>query len=286
MKNIAPKHSDTIVNHATKEWVPNSFNSFLDELKHIVALCNQSKSLALFRGHSNREWLLDSTYVRSFKKAIFGLPAGVRLSERVAESVEFHHVILNLYLLKYGVIVRPSEELETASVKDDLDAWFELMKRYQQYPEDDKFFLKGTNLIDWTQSADVALFFANDNRDGEGAIYICDATATGKTLQVISLGAILDKMSKIGNSGKPLGVPLLFCPSRQIKSQRARNQQAVYFAQMDLRYDMETLWRLQEAELKEETILIKLVLPAGSNSEATDYLLKKEIKREFIFPNE
>lgn len=286
MKTIVPKHSDTKVNIVTKEWIPNSFESFLAELDHIVALCNQAGSLALFRGHGNREWLLDSTYVRSFKKAIFNLPAGVKLSKRVIESVEFHYVILNLYLLKYGVIVRPSEEFEIASAKDNLDAWFELMKRYQQYPKEDKYFLKGTNLIDWTQSSDVALFFANDNRDGEGAIYICDATATGKTLQVIPLGAILDEMNKIGNSGKPLGAPLLFCPTRQIKNQRARNQEAVYFAQMDLRYDLETMWRLREAELKNETILIKLVLPAGNNSDATAYLVKKGIHKDFLFPNE
>jgi len=132
----------------------------------------------------------------------------------------------------------------------------------------------------------VALYFANDNRDGEGAIYICDATATGKTLQVIHLGAILDKMSELGNDGKPLGAPLLFCPSKQIKSVRASNQQAVYFAQMDLRYDLETIWRLREAELTNETIIIKLVLPDRSNVITKEYLDAKEIKSEFIYLDE
>lgn len=286
MKNIVPTCSDTTVNVETMEWIPNSFDSFLHELNHIVTSCKRSNSLALFRGHRKREWLLDSTFVRSFKTTLFSLPAGEKLSKRIVESDEFHPALLNLYLLKFGVLVRPSDELESIAVRDKVDAWFELMKRFQQFPEEDGFFLKGTNLLDWTQSHDVALYFANDNRDGEGAIYICDATATSKTLQVIPLGEVLDKMSELGNAGKPLGAPLLFCPPKQIKSVRARNQQAVYFAQMDLRYDLETIWKLREAELTNETIIIKLVLPAGSNVATKEYLDAKEIKSEFIYPDE
>ena len=228
--------------------------------------------------------MLDSTFVRSFKMAFFGVQPAVKLSKRIVESSEFHSALLNLYLLKFGVLVRPSDELESATVQHDVDAWFELMKRIQQYPEEDGFFLKGTNLLDWTQSPDVALYFANYNRDGEGAIYICDTTATGKTLQVIPVGEILDRMSAHGKAGKPLGAPLLFSPAKQIKSQRARNQQAAYFAQMDLRYDLETIWRLREEELENETIIIKLVLPAGSEAATREYLAEKNISSAFIFP--
>ena len=131
----------------------------------------------------------------------------------------------------------------------------------------------------------MALYFANENRDGEGAIYICDASATGRTLQVIPVGEILEKMSTLGNAGKSLGAPLLFCPSKQIKSLRAKNQQVVYFAQMDLRYDLETIWRLREAELENETIIIKLVLPAGSEADTRERLAKKGINSAFIFPD-
>ena len=160
------------------------------------------------------------------------------------------------------------------------------MKRLQQYPEEDGFFLKGTNLLDWTQSADVALYFANENRAGEGAIYCCDATATGKTLQVIPVGEIISKMRDIGNAGVPLGAPLMFCPPRQIFNLRPKNQQVIYFAQMDLRYDLETIWRLRETELEDETIVFKLVLPAGNEAATNEYLADKGLNRAFIFPDE
>jgi hypothetical protein len=224
--------------------------------------------------------------VRSFKETLFGLQPYERLSRRIVESRECHLALLNLYLLKFGILTSPSDELETAARKHGLDPWFEWMKRLQQYPEEDGFFLKGTNLLDWTQSGDVALYFANENRTGDGAIYCCDATATGKTLQVIPVGEIISKMREIGNAGVPLGAPLMFCPPRQIFNPRPKTQQVVYFAQMDLRYDLETIWRVRETELEEETIVFKLVLPASSAAATNEYLVAIGLNRAFIFPDE
>lgn len=241
MRGLNPQLTTTVVHPHTREWIPDSFESFLQELHHLLGFCHEVKALALFRGHRKRQWLLDSTFVRSFKKTLFGLRPYEKLSKRIVESTECHLALLNLYFLKFGVLMHPSDGLEATASEHSLDSWFEFMKRLQQYPKEDGFFLKGTNLLDWTQSADVALYFANENRVGEGAIYVCDATATGKTLQVVPVAQILGIMRDIGNTGAPLGAPLLFCPPRQIFNLRPKNQQVVYFAQMDLRYDLETI---------------------------------------------
>ena len=285
MKKILPKYKDTYVNSKTNEWIPKSFETFIGEIKNITSFCNLTGSLPLYRGHRERSWLIDSTFARSLKATIFDLSAGEKLNNYVLNSSELHFSVLNLFLLKYGVLVRPSEELESVSSQNDLDSWFELMKRYQQYPEEDCFFLKGTNIIDWSQSFDVALYFANKNREREGAIFICDATATGKTQQTKPMGEILDKMKELGNSGKALGVPLLFCPNKQIECTRARNQQAIYFAQMDLRYDLESIWRIQEKSLEGDKIITKVVIPANSQDSANEYLEKKGIHNDLIFPD-
>lgn len=285
MKEISPKYKNTDVNCKTNEWIPKTFESFIGEIEHLTSLCSSVGSLPLYRGHRDRSWLIDSTFARAFKSTIFDLSVGEKLNDYVLNTPELHSSVLNLFLLKYGVLVRPSEELESVASKKELDSWFELMKRYQQYPEEDNYFLKGTNIIDWSQSLDVALYFANQNREGEGAIFICDATATGKTLQTKPMGAILDKMNKLGNSGKALGVPLLFCPKKQIACKRARNQQAIYFAQMDLRYDLESIWRMQEKSLEGEKIITKVVLPANSQKVANNYLEEKGISYDLIYPD-
>ncbi len=288
MRNVAPTCSGTVVNERTKEWIPKSFDDFLQELHRIEEQFNNDDRLLVFRGHGKAEWLLDSTFVRSCKSILFGIEEHSRFSKRLADSLDLHLTLLNLFLLNFGVLVRPAAELTELEHSRGIDPWFELMKRVQQHPDemqDGPFCIRGTNILDWTKSFDVALYFANDNRAGAGAIYICDATATGNTLQIIPVGSILDKMHLEGNNGRALGVPLMFHPARQILNQRAKNQQAIYFAQMELRVDLETIWREQEEGLENETVIIKLVLPAGTESQVKEYLSKKEITAEFLYIN-
>lgn len=288
MKNIAPASSSTVVYESGKEWVPNSFESFLQELQHVERLFNRKDNLLVFRGHRRRDWLLDSTFVRSTKSRLFGLEEHSRFSRRLSDSGDLHRSLLNLFLLKFGTLCHPSKELTALETSRGIDPWFELMKRIQQHPDerqDGPFLIRGTNMLDWTKSSDIALYFANDNRNGDGAVYICDATATGKTLQIIPVGEIIEKMNADGNAGKALGIPLMFHPANQILNQRAKNQQAIYFAQMELRVDLETIWRDQEKGLAGETIVLKLVLPSGTESEVKDYLLGKGITSEFLYPN-
>ncbi len=211
--------------------------------------------------------------------------SGPCFSEPVAQSSELHYALLNLYLFKYGVQVVPSGELESARREHGIDPWFELMKRHQQYPKEDRPPLLGSNLMDWSQSSDVALYFANLHRCGDGAVFICDSYATGRTFQNIPVSEILEKMRETGNSGKALGCPLMFHPQVQIACDRADNQRAVYFAQMDLRYDLETQWRLREKELADETIVVELILPAGTEENVSSYLESRGITDSFLFPD-
>lgn len=287
MRYIAPALSSTVANESTKEWLPRSFTEFLQELRHLEQSFNRQDNLLVFRGHRKREWLLDSTFVRSAKSRLFDITESLRFSKHLSSSLGLHRALLNLFLLKFGTLVQPSKELFDLEPQG-IDPWFELMKRIQQHPDesqDGPFPIKGTNLLDWTRSSKIALYFANESRSGEGAIYVCDATATGNTLQVISVENILEKMDQEGNAGKALGVPLMFHPALQVLNQRAKNQQAMYFAQMDLRVDLETIWREQEKGLAGETIVLKLVLPSGTESEAKEYLLGEGITSEFLYPN-
>ena len=287
MKQPAPACPQTVIDQRTREWIPRSFDDLLIELRQLQQQFNTKDQLLVFRGHRKREWLLDSTFVRSCKMVLFNLKEHERFSMRLANSLNLHFALLNLFLFKYGILAHPSEELNNLTAQG-IDPWFEYMKRVQQHPDegqDGPFCLKGTNILDWTSSSDVALYFANENRRGDGAVFICDSTATGKTLQVLPLGSILEKMDRDGNAGQALGIPLMFHPRHQILNQRAKNQQAIYFAQMELRVDMEMIWHEQEKELKNETIFIKLILPHGTESQVQEYLSGKGLTADFLFPN-
>jgi len=283
---IEPQNSGTKVDGKSREWLPADFSCFLEELAGLQRVIQGDNSPPVFRGHANRSWLLDSTFVRDAKRVLFGVPAEAKVAALIADSLDYHLAILNLFLLKFGVIGRPSDELERLASEKDLDSWFEFMKRLQQYPGDDHGFIRGTNLIDWTQSPEVALYFANLNREGDGAVFVCNTKATGRTLQTKPVGEILDLMGREGNAGRTLGVPLLFCPSRQLANKRANNQQAVYFSQMEMRLDCEAQWRAVERENPESTVVVKLILPDGTQSETAEYLDSKGITDQFVFPEE
>ncbi|WP_310446793.1 hypothetical protein [Thiobacillus sp.] len=284
MKSPAPTLLSTKVNPSTKEWLPVSLDTFLTELDALKHAAKDAGSLLLFRGQCRREWRLDSTFARSVKSLLFGIKPGEGYSERLRNSKDLNAVLSSLLLLKFGTLLEPSAELKSVEAQHGVDAWFELMKRYQQYPEEDAPSLPGTNFLDWSQSSDVGLFFANDGRDGQGALFVCDATATGKTLQTLPVIQVLHKIREQLMQGLANGSPLLFSPARQIANQRAKNQEAVYFAQLELRMDMLELWRMQEDKKGNDTIVVKLVLPACSETDLTRYLSKKGIDRTFIYP--
>lgn len=285
MKNPPPLRSTTRIHSRTDEWLPATFDDFVAEIEGLKATAAIAKSLLLFRGHRRREWRLDSTFTRSIKQTLFGMDAANAFSERMRNSGDLNLALSGLLLFKYGTMFEPSAELKQVENDQGVDAWFELMKRHQQYQEEDATVLQGTNFLDWSQSSDVALFFANEDRTENGAVFVCDATATGKTLQILPVVEILNKVRAqlLQNQGN--GVPLLFSPPKQILNQRAKNQQAVYFSQMEMRLDMLEIWRLVESRKPGDIICIKIVLPKGTEREAQAYLESRRIDRSFIYPD-
>jgi hypothetical protein len=285
MHRPRPKLSSTCIDPNTHEWLPDGFDACITELEHLASLAQKQNALLLYRGQANRAWRLDSTFVREVKRRVFQMDPTDGFSKRLLDSGDLNATLTSLLLLKFGGLVQPSWELLRVEADHGVDAWFELMKRYQQYPGEDHPQFAGTNLLDWSLSLDVSLYFANDQRKGEGAVYVCNATATGKTLQTISVAEILERLRAQQHPGQGNGVPLLFCPNRQIAYNRAKNQQARYFAQMELRRDLAEQWRLQEAGSPDSTILVKVVLPSGSTEACNAYLAGRGITAAYIYPD-
>lgn len=219
MRIIQPKLKSTEYSDDLREWAPSSFDTFLIELDHIISSCEGEDPAPLFRGQTNCEWFLDSTFVRNCIQHIFTISDYHKLKNEIRHTVSFHHTITSLLLLKFGTVGKPSQGSFECEKCDAIDPWFELLKNLQQYPDRD-YFINGTFLVDWSRSKDIALYFATYKGKGEtrsvssgnGTIWICDAVATGKTLQTKKLGEILSLMSREEFLNGNKTFPLLFHP--------------------------------------------------------------------------
>jgi hypothetical protein len=185
--------------------------------------------------------------------------------------------------------------ISTLEAANGIDPWFEWMKHLQQYPEADQphpqlgfenWYLLGSFIMDWTRDQNVALYFANGStRSGDGALWVVDASATGKTLhRDRSVRSILDQMKTASQRGESLGIPLMFHPRRQISYLRAERQSAVYIAQMELVYDFAEVWDSNQRQPGSEQIILKLVLPAGTQGDCERYLTERGVTEEYLFP--
>ena len=286
MKLSGPKLNRTEIGNVPWEWIPKTFNDFLEECEKVSSHCRGLGHLVLFRGQRDRIWLLDSTFVRSCKQKVFGIAPWQKLKfDDFRLSQEHQQILLNLFFFKLDFVARPSQDLERLEETHGIDPWFEFMKYIQQYPEKDTSHLKGSFILDWTQNADVGIYFANASRDGEGALWIADATATGKTLQVLKVQEILNTMAEAGSRNESLGIPLIFHPKKQLAQKRAANQEPVYIAQMDLRADLSEVWDNLETQRRSDKILLKMILPAGTEHDCARYLAQKGMTKSFIFPD-
>lgn len=286
---VTPSVSTTILGNSQHEWIPCCFETFLKELMYVKTHCVSANSLVLFRGHRDSRWLLDSTFKRHVKENILGISLLSKVQDEYRHSLEFHRLLGCLLLYKFGTKTEPSQELCDLASEHGIDPWFEWLKRIQQYPKDDLGPLQGSFLMDWTQSERVATYFVNEKRsnDVDGAVWIADITATGKVLQRgLAVSEILGKYQEALHNDRPFGIPLVFCPEKQLACQRADNQEAVYVAQMDLRFDLAEIWSLKEKGLEEgEQIYLKLVLPRNTNKECDQWLSDCGLSKEFIYPD-
>jgi hypothetical protein len=290
MDLIRPKLKTTEHSPDYREWIPSSFAGFLTELEHITNSCEGKNPLPLFRGQVNYEWNVDSTLVRNSIRHIFDVPDYNKLSKKIRQAVSFHRTMTSIALLKFGTVWNPSQEAIEREKIDGIDPWFELLKHLQQYPEKD-YFINGTFLLDWSRSKDIGLYFAtyhgkgNERHisPGHGAVWICDAGATGKTLQTVKVGKILSLMREDDFMNGKRTFPLLFHPQKQTFQLRAQNQIPVYIAQMDFRYDVADIWAAYENH-NNKRVFVKLILNEALKNRAAEYLESEGMTEAFVYP--
>ena len=192
MKISGPKLNSTICASNLRDWTPSSLSNLLKEIDYLARKCQENDSLILFRGQTNGEWPLDSTFVRNSITTLFEIKDYQILPPSIRHQVSFHRSIASLLLMKFDRIIKPSGEAFAKELSHGIDPYFELLKHVQQYPEtyQESPFIKGTNLIDWTGTLDIALYFAtykgkDSNKrisTGDGAIWVYDASSTGNWL--------------------------------------------------------------------------------------------------------
>jgi len=71
MKKIVPRIRSTVCSQDLREWVPSTVGNLLKELEHIAKANEKEDHLMLFRGQSNIDWPLDSTFVRDSITRLF-----------------------------------------------------------------------------------------------------------------------------------------------------------------------------------------------------------------------
>ncbi len=295
MKKLSPKIKTTISDSLEYEWIPSSLDNLLIELDHIIEKASENDALILYRGQANNDWLLDSTFVRNAIRSLFKINNYFSLPISIRHRVSFHRVVTSLFLMKFDKILRPSKEAIRAELAHGIDPYFELLKNIQQYPE--KYtevpFIQGTNLIDWTNNIEVALFFSvYEGQRGNikmptchGSLWIYDASSTGKILQTDKTQRILKLMesSEFLNGGRSL--PLMLHPQKQTNQERAKNQKPIYIAQMDFRYDLADVWATYDNTNNGNKSFIKVHILEDIKKELSKYLEQKGITENYVFPD-
>lgn len=290
MKLITPICKSTKTDPDCRQWEPTSFDNFLKELDHIVKASGENHQKALYRGQTNYKWPIDCSFVRNAITKLFGIQHYWDLSKEIRHSLSFHRAIVSLLLLKFGTLWTPSQEVYDGEKSHGIDPWYELLKHLQQYSEKDSF-IKGTFLTDWSVSKEIGLYFATYSGLSEtrhidsnrGVLWVCDPVATGKTLQLVKLGDILEFMSGAEFLNGDKTSPLIFHPERRTHQPRAKNQLPIYISQMDFRYDIVHVWASYEKQ-KSTKIFVGLIMTNGIKKECAKHLETNKVTEEIVYP--
>lgn len=294
MKILGPRIKSTLCSPDCREWVPSTLDNLLSEIEYISKINSEADALTLFRGQSNSGWPLDSTFVRNGISTLFGINLYQQLPGTIRNEVSFHRSMAALLLMKFGTIIKPSREALDKERSHGIDPWYELQKNVQQYPENynEVPFIKGTFFLDWTYLPDIALYFATFDgvKSGRrisannGAVWVYDASSTGKILQEEKLGKILKLMTTPDFLNGEKTFPLMFHPRRQTSQLRAVNQEPIYIAQMDFRYDLADVWASYELQGNEK-VFFKIHVLESLKHDLAKYLESKGITEEHVYPH-
>jgi hypothetical protein len=284
MKNVTPRFKTTETSADMREWAPSSFDNLLREVELISGTCDGDDPITLYRGHVDHQWKLDCTLVRTLLSREFSL-------EPYPRPVSFHTKVVDILLEKFGKFWNPSREALEKESSHGIDPWFELMKRFQQYADEDTKPM-GTFLIDWTTDQNIALYFATYVgrgasrvfRASSGALWICDPVPTGKVLQTKKLGEILPLMhADAFRIAANHSVPLILHPEKQTRMLRANRQKPVYVSQMDYRWDLADIWAGIE-NASSSIIFKKIILTEIMLGDCVAYLRQQGIDEGNVYP--
>lgn len=294
MKIPGPRIKSTTCSPDFREWVPSNLDNLLSEIEHIAKINSEADALTLFRGQSNSDWPLDSTFVRNGISSLFGTNNYQQLSNTIRNEVSFHRSMASLLLLKFGTVIKPSQEALEKEKSHGIDPWYELLKNVQQYPEKYNMvpFIKGTFFLDWTSVLNIALYFATfDGMKSErrisaknGAVWIYDASSTGNILQKDKLEKILNLMTNQDFLNGENTFPLMFHPQKQTRQLRAANQKPIYIAQMDFRYDLADVWASYELQGNEK-VFVKMNVSESIKHELANYFESQGVTEEHVYPH-